>query len=73
MVAKSIGLQDAMVRESRVCDAGTRIISWKISTIGNRNILISCDVVDSLAVSNQKEPHPAAWESKNWCSVDDHS
>jgi hypothetical protein len=46
VAAKSIGLQNAMVREGRVCDAG----------------IDSSDIVDSLSVSNKKEPHPAAWE-----------
>ena len=29
MVAKSIGLQDAVIGEGRICDAGTEIVSGR--------------------------------------------
>jgi hypothetical protein len=62
VTAKSIGLQNAMVREGRVCDACTDIVSGKRRIRAARYKLDSSDIVDSLSVSNKKEPHPAAWE-----------
>jgi hypothetical protein len=62
VTAKSIGLQNTMVREGRVCDAGTDIVSGKRRIRTARYKLDSSNIVDSLSVSNKKEPHPAAWE-----------
>lgn len=52
MAAKSIGLQNAMVRESRVCDAGTETVRWKTPRLEREDKLYSCDIVDSFAVSD---------------------
>jgi hypothetical protein len=62
VTAKSIGLQNTMVREGRVCDAGTDIVNGKRRIRTARYKLDSSDIVDSLSVSNKKKPHPAAWE-----------
>ena len=61
MVAKSIGLQDAVIGEGRICDAGTEIVSG-IKIRAERDKLVSCNIIYCLPVSDQKEPHPAAWE-----------
>jgi hypothetical protein len=55
-----------MVRESRVCDAGTEIVSGRRKARAARDKLNSCHVIDSLAVPDKKQPHPAAWEREKW-------
>jgi hypothetical protein len=48
---KSIGLQDAVIREGRVCDAGTEIVSGR-SVRAGRDKLVSCNIINCLPVSD---------------------